>query len=750
VSTPTDKGAQDINFSFKDDLNSTEFDKRMKDVAPPGVYSGGFLSKITDASVSVTPLTTEIGDGLFQIRMNTTAAVTVTVSPAAPFVVMRWTYNAVVLWFVDFVGVAASAIQEHDVILGEALYSGPTLTTFSLARRGVPWSANEQFKVVPTIASSMKAHVNGGYFRDGGTNAKVQDQDTATLVAPVTFPRIDLVVVNRFKAVEVLAGVEAATPVAVDPGMTTVLSELHMYVGQTTIEAVDIRDARSFSNGPIKVQWLLLSLTNGDLATQLASAVAGDRYWLEDGTYDLTGDLTISVADVLIRGSREAIIDVSTFTIHMTGAQSALEGMTLDSTGTNADPILDVSAAGVRIREVRMQGSNREKAVSLLSGTSDFLMEHCEIDDCYGGAAAISYGIWVNAGAGGTGIIIRNNELDDVGATTHDVTQIGSSAITDAPGMVIEGNVINQSSAAVLTSFRIGIDPASLWVIRENEINGAVDNGWTFAVHATTNVDNVHIHHNVMNGRWVVAFLGTSEGIRVENNRILISEDTVTGFDAYGVNFSGANVSKSIVKDNVIISIEGSLNTKTIGVRFGNTVQSEISGNTINLSATTTTSGSIVGIETQTGSDQLVCVGNHIIIDRNLGGSPASPITGISVSGDGVTVSANTLWLDCVNTPGPLGIHLVLCVNSSCHGNTITVGPGVNGSRGIHMVDSDFCSVVSNTISLKFGTVDLELDGSSDSNTVVANVFRATTAAVTDNGASNKIAHNIGTATHTV
>jgi len=359
VSTAVDKGTQDIQFSFKDPLNSSEFDLRNKDIISPGMYKGGFLTKVTDASVTVSPVRIEIDDGTNQVRMQNVLAVAVTVSSAAPFVILRWTYNPVVSWFVDFLAVAESAITATDLIVGEALYSGPTLTGFSYARRSVPWSANEQLKVVPLETPVMKVHINGGFYRDGGVNTRIQDQDSNTIVAPVTFPRIDLVLVNRFNTIEILAGAEAATPVAKNPGNATVLAELHLKITTIAINEIEIRDARAFASGPVKVKWIMLHPDRGTLNAQLAVITAGDRYYLAPGTYTLGANLTITQDDVELQGAGEDEVTINTGAFNL-----AFSGDLCSATDLSID-----NSAGL----VGLAGADRVERVTIIdAGTTGF------------------------------------------------------------------------------------------------------------------------------------------------------------------------------------------------------------------------------------------------------------------------------------------------------------------------------------------------------------------------------------------
>lgn len=79
-------------------------------------------------------------------------------------------------------------------------------------------------------------HVETGHRDDGSNTIPVALYNSASLVAPVTDPRIDLISVDNLGVITITTGVEAPVPVApAIPGGHLVLAEIYLRVGGTLI-----------------------------------------------------------------------------------------------------------------------------------------------------------------------------------------------------------------------------------------------------------------------------------------------------------------------------------------------------------------------------------------------------------------------------------------------------------------------------------------------------------------------------------
>ena len=90
---PADIGSQTITVKFFDPVDSDVANRIGIGVRKKGIYSGGYITKINNTTVSVSAFDCEIGDGTYQVRGATAIAVNVTVSAATPYVVIRWAYS---------------------------------------------------------------------------------------------------------------------------------------------------------------------------------------------------------------------------------------------------------------------------------------------------------------------------------------------------------------------------------------------------------------------------------------------------------------------------------------------------------------------------------------------------------------------------------------------------------------------------------------------------------------------------------
>ena len=103
-------------------------------------------------------------------------------------------------------------------------------------------------KVVPDSPTSMEVSVTRGIcVVDRVPYALLIDTLSPVIIAPVTNPRIDIIVANpQGKTFDVITGTEAGSPVApTAPTGTLKLCEIDLIVSQTSIEVGDITDSRS-------------------------------------------------------------------------------------------------------------------------------------------------------------------------------------------------------------------------------------------------------------------------------------------------------------------------------------------------------------------------------------------------------------------------------------------------------------------------------------------------------------------------
>lgn len=245
-----DHGGQTIQVNFNAPADSVSWTKRLVDLIPRGIYKGGVLTKVTNTTVTLSPLVVEVGDDFYQVRVSTQSSVTITVASATPYIVLRWVYTGAGSNYMDVLAVASGSIQNNDVIVGKCVFSGSTLTGFdygdSSYRRTTPNMPHLMLRVEARQTPDMTVLIRGGRVNYGTANLEVDFQVSSAFTAPSSNPRIDVMYVDTDGVIKVYTGTEAATPSAPAYNSKKVLAEITLTVGMTSITEDDIKDVRSF------------------------------------------------------------------------------------------------------------------------------------------------------------------------------------------------------------------------------------------------------------------------------------------------------------------------------------------------------------------------------------------------------------------------------------------------------------------------------------------------------------------------
>ena len=255
---PLDVGSQRISLKYGAAGNSQEINNRFVDIKPKGIYSGGYLT-ISDAThAAISPMVCEISglDGSsieHQVRVATTTAVTLTVSAALPYIILRWSYTGDTADYMELLAVAGGSIQAYDLIVGKCTFAGGgALQGFNYGDTTYPRSNPDVhslfLKVEPTINSELKVRVRAGRVQSSETTYSIADQKSSLFVAPTANSKVYLVYVDRLTGNVYIdsSGLEAVSPVAPSYGNKLVLAEVTLTSTSTNITASMIKDVRDF------------------------------------------------------------------------------------------------------------------------------------------------------------------------------------------------------------------------------------------------------------------------------------------------------------------------------------------------------------------------------------------------------------------------------------------------------------------------------------------------------------------------
>lgn len=278
----TNHGLQTIVHQYFEEAIASQWGKRHKDIRPRGIYSGGYLTRVDDDEVTLSPLVVEIGDTTLQISVRTADVYTLnttptldsgSIAPATPYIVLRWSYVATPANYMEIRAIASvAAAQANDIIVGKCVFVGSTLTEFDYADRTFLNVQNLFLKVEPSEAVEMYVRVRAGRIQNTTGYVSIADQK----VGPFSVPggsnsRIDLVYVDTDGTVGILQGTAAVSPSAPFYGGKLVLAEVRIVNGDTSILASRIIDVRSFLNNPeqattynIVPRWSARTLANVD------------------------------------------------------------------------------------------------------------------------------------------------------------------------------------------------------------------------------------------------------------------------------------------------------------------------------------------------------------------------------------------------------------------------------------------------------------------------------------------------------
>jgi len=217
-------GGQSLYFSYLEPATGKGFNKTVYKLLSRGIYSGGDLIRVTDSQIQVNPMICFFEDTVNEIgvKISSAAAATVNLTPATPYIIGRFTWLDSDQNFMDFLSVGFSSIQNDDLVFGKALYSGAVLTSFDYNRK--TWSkyyynknqdyyppfmvvANEPYDTKVNIIKGGSAIVDGQYY------TIADNTQSPSFVLPVTSGRIDVLTLNQNGQLEIIKGVDSASPV---------------------------------------------------------------------------------------------------------------------------------------------------------------------------------------------------------------------------------------------------------------------------------------------------------------------------------------------------------------------------------------------------------------------------------------------------------------------------------------------------------------------------------------------------------
>jgi hypothetical protein len=221
----------------------------------PGIYAGGYLKKVSNTVVTLSPMTLEIGDGTVQVSIQTSTPASITnltldggtLAAVTPILVLRWAYATSAGNYCGIYAVTKSGIQANDVVIGEVEFSGLTITGFDYTDRTPIDTLDSFLKVEETQDTELYVMLRGGRIQSSSDGILIASQK----IGPFSLPnspnsRIDLVYITEAGVPAILQGNQSVSPVPPNYGNKLVLAEVLITNGASNIAAANITDARSF------------------------------------------------------------------------------------------------------------------------------------------------------------------------------------------------------------------------------------------------------------------------------------------------------------------------------------------------------------------------------------------------------------------------------------------------------------------------------------------------------------------------
>jgi hypothetical protein len=243
--TPTPFGGQILSFDFKNDATGKSFNRSFHKLVPTGIYEGLTLDISSDTQIVVNPGVMFIPNKTvslpLSIRIELTATGNLTVSNANKYIIARFDWQDLQVWYAQITSVSYASILPTDIILGTLVYDGTTLTAIDYSRKSSNIIANlnsrqNNLKVLPSttpdanvVVNSGTAYINGSYvsYAGGtlalssvtsgmitlitldanGTLAKVDSNDTGSPTQP-DFPvgNLVLAIITRIGTTSIVTG----------------------------------------------------------------------------------------------------------------------------------------------------------------------------------------------------------------------------------------------------------------------------------------------------------------------------------------------------------------------------------------------------------------------------------------------------------------------------------------------------------------------------------------------------------------
>ena len=252
----TNHGNQEITYEYFEEATAKDFNKKDLDIHPRGVYKGGYLTRVNDSEITLSPFTVEIGDASEQVSVKSSSLAILnsgtldsgTISSTTPVIVLRWAFVEQQDNYVEVHAIASvGAAQANDIIVGRCVFSGATLTGFNYNGRTFLNVQDLFLRVEAPGDIGMNVRLRAGRIQNSAQYVLVPEQ----VVGPFAVPgapnsRIDLVYIDDDGNALIQQGSASPSPSAPSYANKLVVAEVRIVNGDANIAASRVTDVRSF------------------------------------------------------------------------------------------------------------------------------------------------------------------------------------------------------------------------------------------------------------------------------------------------------------------------------------------------------------------------------------------------------------------------------------------------------------------------------------------------------------------------
>lgn len=275
----TNLGNQFLSFDYRQEARARIFNRLLKDIIPPGIYSGGTLNRISDTQVSIDPSVSFIHDASddsslnLGVRVETQDSQTISFDDGSgycdttrPYLVFRFVWADDEVNYMNMVRVSFSndpnetdenRILVNDLVVGKVLFeeesegSGNYIirssSPFDYTRKTVGYlpsldDRQTELIVSPSETDPKKLSVTSGTLLTSKGRMSVSGGDfpTGGISDTTTYGRRDILYINEDGDVQYEEGTPAASPQTPDYENKYVLVEIRRGPERNDIVGTDL------------------------------------------------------------------------------------------------------------------------------------------------------------------------------------------------------------------------------------------------------------------------------------------------------------------------------------------------------------------------------------------------------------------------------------------------------------------------------------------------------------------------------